>query len=105
VVQHSAGKWQIEGVTADSIKVQTYLNRFRSRTLPDFAEDFTPSTNPPYSLELSNDSASAITVEGWKLQENKWVLASSIQDSVYFSSGDSTFIRNLFSSRKWFLSK
>lgn len=104
VVVQSGGKWELEDVKADSSKVQTYLNRLRSRNLSEFADDFKPSAQASHILKLSNDSSLAITVQGWKMEDDKWVLASSLQDSVYFSSSDATMIRELFAGKKWFLS-
>jgi hypothetical protein len=103
VVAQSEGKWKIEDAKADSSKVQAYLNRLRSRNLSEFADDFAPSAQPSHILKLSNDSSLAITVQGWKISDDKWVLASSLQDSVYFSSSDATMIRELFAGKKWFL--
>ncbi len=104
VVVQSGGKWELEDAKADSSKVQTYLNRLRSRNLSEFADDFKPSAQASHILKLSNDSSLAITVQGWKMEDDKWVLASSLQDSVYFSSSDATMIRELFAGKKWFLS-
>ena len=103
VVERSNGKWNINNVQADSAKVATYLNRFRSRTLSEFADNFTPPEKPTYIVTLNNDSATSLTLRGWKTDDNKWVVTSSLQDQVYFSSNDKTLMNQLFAGKKAFI--
>jgi hypothetical protein len=104
VLNRSATKWEGDKIAVDSTKIQTYLNRFRSRSLRDFADDFTPSGQPSYKVTLQGDSET-ITVQGWKAQDDRWVLNSNQQKEVYFSSRDASLIRELFVGKKWFASK
>ncbi len=104
VVERSDGKWSINNVPADSAKVATYLNRFRSRTLSEFAENFTPPESPEYVVTLNNDSATSLTLKGWKT-DDKWVVTSSVQDKVYFSSNDNSLMNQLFAGKNSFLKK
>jgi hypothetical protein len=105
VVERSLGKWNVDGLQADSAKVQTYLNRFRSRNLSEFADDFKMPASSAYVVILQNDSATALKLQGWKIEENKWVITSSLQDGVYFSSSDNALMTELFASKKTFLPK
>ena len=102
VVSKPGRSWEIGINKADSSKVQSYLNRFKSRSLRDFADDFTPSTKPTYTVTL-NSGSDVITVQGWNIQDDRWVLNSSQRSDVYFSSNDSSFIRSLFVGETWFL--
>jgi hypothetical protein len=105
IVERSNGKWNINNMQADSAKVATYLNRFRSRTLSEFADNFTPPDKPEYIVTLNNDSASALTLRGWKTDDNQWVVTSSLQDQVYFSSDDKNLMNQLFAGKNAFISK
>ena len=102
IVNKPGHSWEIGNNKADSSKVQSYLNKFKSRSLRDFADDFKPLTKPAYTITL-NSGSDVITVHGWKIQDDRWVLNSSQQAGVYFSSSDSSFIRSLFVGKKGFL--
>lgn len=104
IIHRSSGRWEIDNAKADSSNVQNYLNRFKSRELRDFADDFTPPGQPSYTVILQGDSTNVITVKGWKVQDDRWVLNSNQQADVYFSS-DTSLVRDLFVGKKWFLSK
>lgn len=103
VVVRKEDKWNIDDLKADSTKVQSFLNKFKSRNISEFADDFTPPASPTYSVALSNDSTTAITVQAWKIQDDKWVVTSSLQDSIHFSA-NSSLIKDLFAGKKWFYS-
>jgi hypothetical protein len=105
VLERSDGKWNVQNVAADSAKVENYLNRFKSRTLSQFADNFSPTTAPAYVVKLHNGPATVLEVKGWKNQENSWVVTSSVQNGVYFSSDDSTLMNQLFAGRKVFVGK
>lgn len=105
VLQMSDGKWNIGNTKADSAKVQTYLNRFRSRNLQEFADDFTPGGSSGYVVTLSSDSSTALTLQGWKIDNDKWVVNSSLQDNVYFSSSDKNLMNDLFAGKSALLPK
>jgi hypothetical protein len=105
VVERSVGKWSVDEVRADSAKVQAYLNRFRSRNLSEFADDFKMPASSGYVVILQNDSATMLKLQGWKIEENKWIVTSSLQDSVYFSSSDKSLMNDLFASKNTFLPK
>jgi hypothetical protein len=105
VLNRTGNKWAVDNSAADSSKVQTYLNRFRSRSLSDFADDFTASGQPSYTVLLNRDSEDIIKIQGWKIEEDRWVLNSSQQKDVYFSSADASLIRDIFVGKDLFLSK
>lgn len=102
VVERNNGKWNINNVAADSSKVTTYLNRFRSQTLSEFANYFTSPESPEYLVTLSNDSATSLTLRGWNT-DGKWVVTSSLQDDVYFSTTDNSLMNSLFAGKDSFL--
>jgi|SRR5688572_5820065 hypothetical protein len=105
VLIQSANKWQIDNVKADSSNVQTYLNRFRSRFLQDFDDDFTPSEEASYTVTLDIRSTAPVAIKAWQVQKDRWVLNSSQQQDVYFSSADPSVIRDLFVGKSSFVSR
>lgn len=93
--------WKINDLKADSSKVESYLNKFRSRDLSEFADSFTPSSSPMYEVTMEGQGVTPINIRCWKIENDKWFLSSSLQDSVYFSSQGS-LISDLFVGKKWF---
>ena len=104
VLANSGSRWEIDNLVVDTIKVQTYLNRFKSRSLPEFADDFTPQRQPAFTVTLQSGKANVTTVQAWKEEDDRWILNSSQRADVYFSSRDSSFIRDLFVPKTWFIS-
>ncbi|HEX6225237.1 MAG TPA: DUF4340 domain-containing protein [Chryseolinea sp.] len=105
VLTRSENKWAAGDAAADSSKVQTYLNRFRSLSLRDFADDFTRPNEPALTVTLHDEQKKTITVQGWKVAEDRWVLNSSQHNDVYFSSDEASLIREVFAGKKWFMGK
>ena len=97
--------WRADNLTADSAKVESYLNKLRSKTISTFADDFTPQLEASHGIEFSDDSGKILTVKGWRKQDKEWVLASSLQPRVYFATRDSSLTRDLFPGKKGFLKK
>ena len=97
--------WRADDVAADSAKVEAYLNKLRSKTISTFDDDHTPQAEASHGIEFSNDSGKILTMQGWSKPDKEWVLASSLQPGVYFSTRDSSLIRDLFQGKKAFLKK
>jgi hypothetical protein len=103
VLEKSNGKWNIGNVQADSVKVQNYLNRFRSQNLSEFADDFTPTGLPVWVVTLYQNSATTLELKGWNTEDNRWVVTSTIQPDVFFKSDNESLMDQLFAGKKRFL--
>jgi hypothetical protein len=92
-------KWWIGTVEADSNKMKTYLNHFSIKNATSFADDF--AANRPADLNLVVNGATGMlaTLQAWR-RENDWVIATSQQPNVYFSSEGSGLFQTLFEQQK-----
>ncbi|HZI24562.1 MAG TPA: DUF4340 domain-containing protein, partial [Chryseolinea sp.] len=105
VLRQEKNKWRSDNIEVDSASVARYLNKLRSKQIPTFEENFVPEAEAAYKLSFSNDSGEMLTVQAWHAPEGKWILTSSLQNEVYFSTKDSSLIRDLFPGRKTFSKK
>ncbi len=102
VLEKSGTKWAIENSAADSTKVRTYLNRFRSQNLSEFKDDFPAADSPKFVITLFQDANKILELQGWTAEDNKWAVSSSLQPGVYFSSDNKTLMNNLFAGKETF---
>ena len=102
VLKLDRNKWRTNNLDVDSSKVATYLNKLRAKTISGFADNFNPPAEASYVVEFNNDSGKVLTVKGWNSQDAGWILASTLQNDVYFSTQDSSFIHSLFPGKKTF---
>lgn len=94
--------WTIDDITIDSIRMQTFLNRFRSRNLNSFADDFVAS-KPDLTVTFSDQHEKAVeTIRAWMAGDDQWIVASTLQPNSYFSVNRSQ-LNEWFASRKYFL--
>ena len=103
VLEKTGTKWIIGNSAADSTKVRTYLNRFRSQNLSEFADNFKSENLPVWVVTLYNNSTKTIELKGWNTEDNRWVVTSSIQPGVYFESDNTSLMDQLFAGKKRFL--
>lgn len=92
--------WMIGDQKADSVKMENYLNRILSKNLFSFADDFSPEANPDVTIVVERDQQQLAVVKAWKGTDENWVLTSTLQENVYFSSAGSSIIKDLFASKK-----
>lgn len=90
--------WMIGTVKADSASVEKYLNRLSSKNLSSFADDFTASRAADVSVEIKNKDNTSSSVQAW-YQDSVWVLTSSRQEGVFFSSEGSSITDDLFAGK------
>jgi len=105
VLKRDKNIWMLNNAKVDSMKVINYLNKFRSRTMPEFADSFAPGASPAYEITFNSDSGKALTVQAWHTSDNGLVVTSSHQDKVYFFNRDLSLVRELFPGRKVFAGK
>ena len=98
VIEKNGTSWTINDQKVDSLKIQNYISKLQSRDLNDFADNFSPATEPDVAVDVSSNSVSHAIIKGWKSSENKWILHSALQPGVYFE--DSVFWNDLFIGRK-----
>ena len=95
VLEKEGQGWMINDHEADSLKVQNYIGRLQSKDLSGFADDFSPSSQPDITVELSSNAVPHAVIKAWKTSEGgAWILNSALQPGVYFE--DSVFFNDLF---------
>jgi len=105
VLEKTGAKWIIGNSAADSTKVRTYLNRFRSQNLSEFKDDFTAPASPVWVVTLFQDATKSLELRGWREENDKWVVSSSLQPGVFFSSDNKSLMNNLFAGKESFIGK
>jgi hypothetical protein len=105
VLKQMNEKWSIDNDPVDSMKVQTYLNRFRSQSLTDFADDFNHANLPVWVVTAYDDTKKLVELKAWHMDDSRWVVTSSAQPGVFFASDNKSLMTNLLAGRKRFLGK
>lgn len=88
-------KWWIGNAPADSIKFNAYLNQLEFKNASAFADDFSPVRQPDISLNIDGANGPLATLQAWK-REGDWVVASTHQAGVYFSTEGSGIFNTVF---------
>ena len=99
VADKRENKWWIGNAMADSIKLNSYLNQLEYKNASAFADDFSPSRQPDISLNIDGAVGPLATVQAWK-REQDWVVTSTLQAGVYFSTEGSGIFSAVFEKRK-----
>ena len=95
--------WWIGAEASDSIKVNSYLSQLEYKNANGFADEFLAMGKGDVSIQLKGAPGVIATVEGWT-RPTDWVLKSSWQPAVYFSSENSGLVKTLFEPKNNFLS-
>ncbi len=91
--------WFVGNEKAEPSKVEGLLNQFTSKYLNEFADGFMPSAQADVVLQIDGSAGSLATVEAWKAEPD-WILTSSTQKGVYFSSKGTSVINDVLVGRR-----
>lgn len=92
-------KWWIGNVLADSIKLNSFLNQLEFKNASAFADDFSPARQPDISLNIDGATGPLATVQAWN-RNTDWVVASTLQAGVYFSTEGSGIFSTVFEKKQ-----
>jgi len=92
-------KWWVGNTLADSVKFNSYLSQLEYKNASTFVDDFSPARPPDISLNIDGATGPIATVQAWK-REKDWVITSTLQSGVYFSSESSGIFSSVFDSKK-----
>jgi len=97
--------WIVNGSVADSAKTAQYLNQLASAQSNSFADNYTPSSTPVYTLSIQgNNQPAPVTVVAYPADSiQKFILHSSLNNDAYFSDAQTGTVNRLFVSRNNFL--
>ena len=97
-------KWMVNGQPADSEKTAQYLNQLANMQNSGFAEGYTPTSTPIFTLNISGNNQSPITVQAYPADSaQKYILNSSQNPDAYFSEAKSNLVGQVFKSRGEFV--
>lgn len=96
VLAQRDSSWYIGQARADSTAVQNFLSQLSFKNLSAFADDFVASASPAASIVVDGTAGQLATIDAWKKTDEEWVLRSSLQNDVLFSSTSSSVMKDLF---------
>jgi hypothetical protein len=88
----------------DSLNTSNYLNSIGYIDGQDFRDEYKPASPPAYQLIIEGNNLLNITVKCFKGDgEDKYILNSSLNPDVYFTSDKNGIFNQLFKSQSYFL--
>ena len=99
VVEKKDSVWFVGAQKLESSKAENLLNQFTSKYMTEFADGFTPVNQADINIQVEGKSVPLATIEFWKKDDSEWLVTSSTQKGVYFSSKGSTVINDLLIGR------
>jgi hypothetical protein len=80
-----------------------YLNGIKRKTNSSFKDNFSPLTAPDFQLTIEGADMMPVIVKAYRTGENEFILNSSQNPDVYFSSTPTGLFGNIFKSKSEFL--
>ena len=106
VLSRKDSVWHANGQTADSLALASYLNSLRYVNGQDIRDNYKPAGNPAYELNIDGNNLLSISVKCFKTEtENEFILNSSQNPDVYFTSKKDGIFDKIFKSEKYFTTK
>ena len=99
VVDMRESKWWIGDQIADSTKFKSYLSQLEYKNASSFADEFSPNRQPDITLNIDGASGPLATLQAWR-RETDWVVTSTHQAGVYFSTEGSGIFNTVFERMK-----
>jgi Domain of unknown function (DUF4340) len=96
VAEKKDSVWYIGNDKADVSKTENFLNTISSKYMSAFADGFTPVSAADLTMQVDGKGGNLLKLEAWKKDETEWILTSSQQKGVYFSSKGSSGVSDMF---------
>lgn len=93
-------KWVIDNVSTDSAKVASFLSVLSSISGQDFNDTFRPDVNPDFQLFVEGNNMLNVSVKGYSQPDGSYILNSSLNPDVYFTSKPDGAFKKVFVSRR-----
>jgi Domain of unknown function (DUF4340) len=98
--------WHANDHSADSLAVADYMNSLRFLNGQDIKDNFKPAVNPLYELKIEGNNLLNVSVKCFKSEsDNEFVLNSTLNPDIYFTSKRDGIFDRLFKSEKYFTTK
>jgi hypothetical protein len=97
-LQKQDNRWLVNGQRADSAKTAQYLGGISTLQNNSFADSYTPSSTPVFTLSIQGNNLSApITVTAYPADSaTKFILHSSLNPDAYFSDAQPRMAEKIF---------
>ncbi|KPK86498.1 MAG: hypothetical protein AMS27_04865 [Bacteroides sp. SM23_62_1] len=97
--------WMIDDMQADSVFMVQYLNGIRRKSNNSFIDHFSPVIGPDYQLTIEGINMEPVVIKAYLTEENEFILNSSQNPEVYFSSPPTGLFESIFKSKSEFLNQ
>ena len=102
VLSKQSNGWQLDGMAADSLRVNQYLTGLANVSMKEFENGFEPSLHEKlYEITIDGNNMNSITVTGYS-GDNGLVLNSTLNEHAYFKQGSFNPLDQLFASKHKF---
>jgi len=88
IAEKKGSEWMISGIEADSLKMDRYLSALSWSNKSSFVDDYIPSGNPEFKLNIEGNNLTSMTIEAYKKSDTEYILHSSLNPKTYFSSNN-----------------
>jgi hypothetical protein len=65
-----------------------YLSALSWSNKSSFVDDYIPSGNPEFKLNIEGNNLTSMTIEAYKKSDTEYILHSSLNPKTYFSSNN-----------------
>jgi hypothetical protein len=104
VAQKLDVNWTINGILADSTSMAQYLNGLSRKSHGDFADGFSPLSNPVYQVTLEGMNMDPILIRVYSQVGDELILHSSINPESYFRITRDGLFKDIFKSSSGLIS-
>jgi hypothetical protein len=97
--------WSAGGLKADSLAVQNYLSTLGSLNGQYIKDKYQPVTSPVSQIMVEGNNLTSFTIKCFRGEGDEYILNSSLNPDVYFTSARDGIYDRLFKSQGYFLGK
>jgi hypothetical protein len=96
--------WTINGILADSTSIAQYLNGLSRKNHSDFADGFSPLSNPIYQVTFEGMNMNPLWIRVYSQLGDELILHSSINPESYFRITREGLFKDIFKSSSGLIS-
>jgi len=104
VAQKLDMNWTINGILADSTSMAQYLNGLSRKSHDEFADGFSPLSNPVYQVTLEGMNMDPLLIRVYSQVGDELILHSSMNPESYFRITRDGLFRDIFKSSSGLIS-
>lgn len=103
VLEKKDSIWVGANQPADSLKTVNYLNSLSYVDGNEFMDGFKPVSSPLFSINIEGNNLLNMTIKCYQGEEaEKYILNSSLNPDIFFSTGKKELFEKLFKPREYF---